>query len=155
MDMVESLRAAVHEAVRATRGTVDEEAGVEAAIVRAFVKYYAGKLKVIPPTEGDEGYSAAIGEWVKSIDVYQEEACVESSELIGLLGKWEREYFRWVWEGGRLFIRNPGTNEMTLSDVNAWWVIQRRDGRRRHPLAPIVEGWVRVVTDGPPEEGWY
>ena len=128
---------------------------VDAAVARAFVRYYAEKLKVRPPEKGAEGYCAAIGQWLGEIDVFREAACVESSELIGRLGGSDGEYWAWVWEEGHFFVRTPGTNEMGIRYINELWVMQPREARRRHPLAPIVEAWVRFATDGPPSEEWY
>ena len=118
MELVDSLLVGVHEAVRAERGRGDVEAEVDAAVARAFVRYYAEKLKVRPPEKGAEGYCAAIGQWLGEIDVFREAACVESSELIGRLGGSDGEYWAWVWEEGHFFVRTPGTNEMGIRYIN-------------------------------------
>ena len=155
MDVQAGLLADVHRAVIGAKDPGSEDVISETTIVRAFVRYFAEQMKVVPPEEGESGYCGAIGEWLGSVDVFQESAFVESANLIGGLGNWGNEYWRWVWEEGRLFLRNPGTSAMSILDVNAWWRIQPREKRKRHPLAPIVEAWVRIARDAPPLGEWY
>ena len=155
MDVKARLIADVHGAVNGAKSPDSDDVNSETAIVRAFVRLYAEHLNVVAPEEGDGCYCEEIGQWLSSNDVTRERACVESARLIAPLGNWGNDYWRWVWEDGRLCVRNPGTSKMSILHVNAWWRIQERKKRKRHPLGPIVEAWVRSVSDGPPLEEWY
>ena len=150
MELLDRLTAELHNAVIEAKDPGFDDIDSEEAIARAFVRYYAEKLKVVRPAPRDSGYCAAIGAWLDQIDVFRHSACNESAKLIGRLGNWSTDDdYRWMWDGKRLFVRNQGTNEMSLSHVNAWWRIREHGKRKKHPVAPIVEAWVKAASDGP------
>ena len=159
MNVEDRLRARVHEAVHLGWQSADH-GDAQAVIVRAFVRYYAETLSVIPPSEGSAGYSAAIGKWMASSDGCVRKACQKAGEesirLARKLPGLPQDIVHWTHTDDRgLCLRTEWNNEIPLWDVNAWWMIQQRDQRKRYPLAPVIEAWVKFATGGPPQEGWY
>ena len=143
--------AILHEAVVTAREIDDES-----AIIAAFVDYYAHRLNVNAPAVDGGDNAAAIDAWLRTVNVHENEACNVSSGLIGNLTNSGLLFWQWIiGDEGRLCARSPLNQDVPLLGINQIWRAASKEERGRHPLAPIVEAWVRNETGGPPDPAQY